>query len=99
MTHIVLVPRPDIHQTGGDLSQLPRIQIGSWRTSLSVMGYHPCTPCALADDQAFFCHITRHCMQWTGRCSASYAGFLSVSAFYIALFPVSIKKTTIITVS
>ena len=37
-------------------------------------------------------------MRWSGRCLASYAGFSSVSAFYIALFPVSIKKTTIMTV-
>src|SRR4029450_3645572 len=49
MTHIVRVRRPDIRQTGGYPSQLARTQLGSWRTSLSLMGYHPCTPCTLSE--------------------------------------------------
>src|SRR5262249_21652106 len=47
----------------------------------------------------YFCNSTRHCMRWSGQCSASYARLSSVGAFYIALFPVSIKKATIMTVS
>jgi hypothetical protein len=43
-----------------------------------------------------FCDNTRHCVRWSSRCSASYAGLSSVGEFYRALFPVSIKKTTIL---
>jgi len=52
----------------------------------------------VADDPAFL-NNTRYCVRWSGRCSASYAGLSSVGTFYWALFPVSIKKTTIITMS